>query len=711
MKKSIFYKLKSVQEYCCTFSWRFYNCSKLVVPFVFLFSLFAGVELQAQVLRGVVPVQIPANGSGVDGDAFANYKQLPSIYGTVGDLFCKTQYPGPGGCVLDAGGVPITPLLTFFLRDPFDIDPNGTGDPTVFDTSTKINEDPNVYKWKAGSSPNKNDINNCGAHFSYGNGVANAGVVEVLPNGPNVSFTSQTDELWCLFAGDRQVTNGDSYIDFEFLQKPMWAYYGTATDTPIVGPITSGSGGFKSLGTDGGRTQGDVLVTIAFAQGGGAAQIVIQVWTPVSGGFKWVTQNNADFAKLIFITQNTEVTKVPFPVFGVVDNNNEGTYAINQWAEGAINLTKVIEKLNGGTASPCFNLSTLFIRTKTSTTDTAQLKDFPGPPIQLNLDLRKLKIECPADPKLAECSTPTAIETAYLAWKNGFKNSEGVDPVVTNIGDIPKLTDLPACGGQLSFEYKVTDFCHKDPLTCTSTFTVAKDVTIPVITAPADYTLTGCNTDWPASVSATWTDNCGIKGAKSGNVAGVAGTVQTGADGCSQYRDYTFDITDDCTNAAVQKKVRITRQYDVTIPVITAPADYTLTGCNTDWPASVSATWTDNCGVKGAKSGNVAGVAGTVQTGADGCSQYRDYTFDITDDCANVAVQKKVRITRQYDVTIPVITAPADYTLTGCNTDWPASVSATWTDNCGVKGAKSGNVAGVAGTVQTGADGCSQYRD
>ncbi|MFV8467387.1 T9SS type A sorting domain-containing protein, partial [Flavobacterium sp. LB1P62] len=318
-------------------------------------------------------------------------------------------------------------------------------------------------------------------------------------------------------------------------------------------------------------------------------------------------------------------------------------------------------------------------------------------------------ITAPADYTLTGCNTDWPASVSATWTDNcGVKGAKSGN-VAGVAGTVQ--TGADGCSQYRDYTFDITDDCTNVAVQKKVRITRQYDVTIPVITAPADYTLTGCNTDWPASVSATWTDNCGVKGAKSGNVAGVAGTVQTGADGCSQYRDYTFDITDDCTNVAVQKKVRITRQYDVTIPVITAPADYTLTGCNTDWPASISATWTDNCGIKGAKSGNVAGVAGTVQTGADGCSQYRDYTFDITDDCTNVAVQKKVRITRQYDVTIPVITAPADYTLTGCNTDWPASVSATWTDNCGVKGAKSGNVAGVAGTVQTGADGCSQYRD
>jgi hypothetical protein len=68
------------------------------------------------------------------------------------------------------------------------------------------------------------------------------------------------------------------------------------------------------------------------------------------------------------------------------------------------------------------------------------------------------------------------------------------------------------------------------------------------------------------------------------------------------------------------KTVRINRQYDMTKPIITPAADYSLVGCNTAWPTTVSAPWTDNCGVGGAKSGNIDGVAGAVQTSTDGCS-------------------------------------------------------------------------------------------
>jgi hypothetical protein len=40
----------------------------------------------------------------------------------------------------------------------------------------------------------------------------------------------------------------------------------------------------------------------------------------------------------------------------------------------------------------------------------------------------------------------------------------------------------------------------------------------------------------------------------------------------------------------IKKTVRITRQYDMTKPIITSAADYSLVGCNTAWPTTSKCT-------------------------------------------------------------------------------------------------------------------------
>ncbi|MDI1304746.1 MAG: hypothetical protein PSX42_07870, partial [bacterium] len=458
------------------YRWRQWFILSLVLGAI----LMTGNTINAQgAIKGIVPVQYPHSGSGADGDAFA-HEPIGSIYEGIGDLFDLTHPTISGHGVVNpfTGEVfykptdPVTVPVSYFLQDPY------LKDPTIFTLSNKINDNPNTYSWGAGLSPNKNEIQNCGASFSYGDpGVIGGVSIDDKTFVAGTSGPGVATDLWCLFAGDRQVTNGSSYIDFEFLQAPLTitgATFGTVNPLTGIAPITGGSGKFATLGTQGGRTVGDILLTIEFTNGGGDANVVIRTWTAVAGGYEYVIHPNSEFLGAVYLTNNFSTTTVPFDTYGT----SPGVYAPNQWAEGAINLTQVLKATN----NPCFVISTLFIRTRSSGNSAqSELKDFPGAPIQLNLDLSKLAVTCPEPVTLPICSTAEAITTAYNTWKASFSNTGGINPITDNMADFPPLGNL-TCGGQLSFEYKVFDACHKVPKTCTSTFTVVKDEIKPVIT-------------------------------------------------------------------------------------------------------------------------------------------------------------------------------------------------------------------------------------
>ena len=122
--------------------------------------------------------------------------------------------------------------VTYQLKD------NYNGDLTIFTKSNKINDNPNTYAWGSGTSPPKNEIQNCGVHFSYGDHGIAGGVYndyEIFVTGSGVAGFYK--DLWCLFAGDRQITNGSSYIDFEFLQASLTmtgALYGNVDTIKLV---------------------------------------------------------------------------------------------------------------------------------------------------------------------------------------------------------------------------------------------------------------------------------------------------------------------------------------------------------------------------------------------------------------------------------------------------------------------------------------------
>ncbi|MHA6281509.1 Ig-like domain-containing protein [Salinimicrobium sp. CAU 1759] len=335
----------------------------------------------AENVQGVVPVITPTNGSDIygfeiDGNAKAlNFPLSPANGLGYGDWFSDPP-PVPEGLGLFKSDLDFDKFdgtnpvfdaeykegeLSFFLRD--DISNN---DPSVFDGSNKINDNPNTYKWKMGSAPSKNEIQTVAVHFTYG--------AASHPEWPGGTFTNE-DDLWIIFAGDREDNNGSSYIDFELLQQTL--------TKNSDGTFTSGA----SAAT-GGRSVGDLLVTLEFTIGGAAAKVVVREWKAVNGGYEYVLADLTSNKRKngIFASVNTVKTIVPWSVYDtepISTNPSLYQYDVNQWAEGAVNLSAFFPQND-----PCLQISTLFIRTRTSgSSGQSQLKDFPGDPIQLQFDL------------------------------------------------------------------------------------------------------------------------------------------------------------------------------------------------------------------------------------------------------------------------------------------------------------------------------------
>jgi len=558
------------------------GCLKQLRYLSMLFLIIAfGNQVAAQTqMQGIAPVQNPQIGFGVDGDAIANYKS-PGIYSTAGDWFSSPDWPGPG-----------TSVFNMSTPDPFDLnypmsihynDEWGGLDQTVFTSSTKVNDPYGVnFTFGPGHTPNKNDINNVTTLFSWGD--------------PNLPGGVATD-LWCIFAADRYSNKGDAYIDFEFLQAPLTAVY--------VDPANPVSGYFSSAGLDGTRTVGDILITIQFQNGGVAANPVIHIWEEISTGvFSYVQHDISEFTGDIYLTSNTEVTTAPWMPFG------QTQYLINQYAEGAVNLTKI---MNIG-ENDCGYISTVFVRTKTSQSITAELKDFPGQPYQVNINLNEIIVNCPAPVTVPACSSDETIQAAYTAWRNGFSYSGGVGVVDPNIDDDPPVglplivpANLTDCdGGVLSFTYSVNDECNH-PATCQSTFTVDPDITAPTASNPDPVTVQ-CMDDVPLpdiNIIDDEADDCGIP-----VVAFVSDVQGTGA--CPVNITRTYSVTDECGHQILV--TQIITVDDNTAPVLAAaPAPVTVS-CIKEVPTMTRLAWTDNCD----DGGTVLGVDGPLVGGTCG---------------------------------------------------------------------------------------------
>ncbi|WP_163717043.1 T9SS type A sorting domain-containing protein [Mangrovibacterium lignilyticum] len=672
-----------------------YRCWQLlfVLPF-FIVGLLAtsptmGQGNKADItgnILGIAPVQAPHHGTAIDGNAYAYWRDttiwvvnpysptdsVEQNFGEAGDIFYWPEaYPPPPGFTADydtaAGVLDIInnfPVIHDFPDVDNDItvvynDGVGNEDLSIFRTGAKINDDPNTYYVVAGKPPGKNEIQNAGAIFTWGD----ENLVGI--DGEN----GNPDDLWCAFAADRKETNGSSYIDFEFLQAAL---------------VMDETGHFTSYAPaeTGGRTPNDILLTVEYTNGGPVANVIVQRWEPIEGSdpveyeYHMIGPETAMGAGdgypygSILATVNTEITPVHYLAFGQTMDFNIGGeimtlpyYDVNQWCEGAVNVSALF----GLSGDDCLTVSTVFIRTRTSgSSGQSQLKDLPGPPIQLNITADPPEIAC-GDVLLEECTSDEDIAIAYEAWKNGDYidiidpgKEGGASGFVPN-GTFDELPANPHCGFSTSYQFVYQDRClHTDTVTCT--FEVTGDTTDPVITCSDDQTFE-CEVgtvNGPSSV----TDNCDASPI-------VTGPVVTGSlDDCGLGTlTYTWTATDDCGNSSTCSK--LVTVVDTTPPVITCSDDqrFECEVGTVNGPLSV----TDNCDEDPM-------VTGPVVTGSlDDCGLGTlTYTWTATDCAGNSSTCSK--LVTVYDTTPPVIVCSGDQSFE-CEVgtvNGPSSVS----DNC-----------------------------
>ena len=147
--------------------------------------------------------------------------------------------PNPPTLTAAAAADP-TIVSSLFVVDPLSSDTTscGTGDPTVLGGGLKNGKDINTFTFTTTSVPAKDDLGNIYA------------VSRIRADGHHELF----------FAAERRINNGDSHMDFEFMQWPV-------TRSPGC------SGRFF-----GHRTQGDLLLAIDFTNGGSLAGRSLYQW-------------------------------------------------------------------------------------------------------------------------------------------------------------------------------------------------------------------------------------------------------------------------------------------------------------------------------------------------------------------------------------------------------------------------------------------------
>ena len=259
-------------------------------------------------------------------------------------------------------------------------------------------------------------------------------------------------------------------------------------------------------------------------------------------------------------------------------------------------------------------------------------------------------LECPADTRPEATGVATAQDTC------GSVSVSHSDEVIDQCGDSMTIKRT----------WTATDACNN--VSSALQTIIVRDITPPVLSAPADRTLE-CPADTrpDATGVATAQDACGsVSVSHSDEVIDQCGDSMT--------IKRTWTATDACNNVSSALQTIIVR--DITPPVLSAPADRTLE-CPADTrpDATGVATAQDACG-----SVSVSHSDEVIDQCGDSMTIKRTWTA--TDACNNVSSALQTIIVR--DITPPVLSAPADRTLEcPADTQPDATGVATAQDACG----------------------------
>jgi uncharacterized repeat protein (TIGR01451 family)/fimbrial isopeptide formation D2 family protein len=245
-----------------------------------------------------------------------------------GDLFSGTMSPSGDDWAKGATG-------SGLLTSPTITDPIGNADTSNFSIGSKENDNPLTWNGGTGTASPKDDMGN----------IFIGDQLQPLPPGAN-------SHLWTFVAVERASNNGTTFFDFEFNQKPN---------------VTNANGISVPH-----RTAGDILV-VAQQQGSGSFLIsgTIQKWT----GSAWGAAIPADPSQFYGLSNDAAIPVGPWA--DAIASG--GTIGERQFAEMAFDLTSLGVVL----ACPSQGFGEVNVRTRSSITDNAALKDYASAPVDI----------------------------------------------------------------------------------------------------------------------------------------------------------------------------------------------------------------------------------------------------------------------------------------------------------------------------------------
>ena len=564
----------------------------------FLLLSVGYLKTTAQVGPGTAPVTVPTGGFRIEGDLQANTGGTNPAAG-FGDWLPGGA--GAGGYVLNATtGLPVNSATTFHLTDPYNTSENNFGG------GLKFNDNPNAWKWVSNTALAKCDINNGLFHFTT--------APYTDPVTGKVSI-----HTWLIVGADRRSNSGNAYIDFELLQKTM-------TD--------NADGSFSSAGLDNGRTKGDILLTLALTNGGGAAQFFVNKWDLVGGLYDYVDKTSVTPAGSVYASTNAATVPVSFPAFG------GSSYGANLFVEAAIDLTALL-----GAIDPCSSLGvkTLFIKTKTSQSSTATIVDFISAQ-QVSLQIGVAN----AGPSQTQCGNVFAV-SGQATPSPGDAVSSTAWSFVTGAGSITTVsgaTNITVTTSSAIVRFTVnTNFGCVASDTMILTVKASPTVTVNSPSACAGSSATLTATSGAASPTYLWSPG----GATASSITVSLASTTT----------YLVTVTDGSSGCAGSGSGTVTVNAATAAPGVTTPVLY----CLGTTASPLSATGTSLLWYTTATGGTGSTTAPTPSTATAGNFTYYVSQTVTTNGVACEGARAAIVVTVNAATAAPGVTTPVVYCL------------------------------------------------
>ena len=595
---------------------------------------------------------------------------------------------------------------------------NGSNlDMSVFEQDINKNfNDPTTWNFTTGSVPQKNDIIDVFAHLRR---------------------DAISDDEFAIVGASTRSNNGDSYIDFEYYRSDV-ALNAEGDALVSEGPDCGHTAYEFDLEAEGAvLTHGDIIMSVDFTQGGKKASIALYVWVSAmdfpneaafasfnaemdarpfdfgdgSGNYEYHSDNVCGFGyarislradedeQSVFAQVNSE--PVAAPGWKTIDSGGNVTdfYDQNTFFEIAINATLFgfdTRSTLGECQSP---LGSLLVKTRSSDSFTASLKDFAGPfdlgrTPEVTVTVENGEYECfETSTDLTAVTTPVGA-TFEFQW---FELIEGV------YQEIPEATDN-TLEDVSEGTYKVTATIQlggRDGCTATQEgiSVIQQNPANPLDAfCSGDLIVDGCTS--PEELSAAF--DAWLNGGEYNEVTYPGFTYSGG--GGEVTATYTVDGVvvenfdqlippNNCEGGETTLGISVVDECGqsdecfATFNVTPAEAldisdvqDISYNACDfedQDALDTAFATWLAGFSVDGGCDPQTSGLADlTAPTLCDGGSV--SVTFSVTDLCESGSDSATFRVIP--DIEAPVITPPIVENV--CETDVPASLTATWTDNC-----------------------------